>query len=324
MRDGIYHSNDEWKFVFKTTNIRFMNNLSSIDLNLLVVLDALLAEQHVSRAALRIHKSQPAVSHALRRLRDLLDDPLLVRRGGKLETTPFARSLAPELAAILGKLQALLAPQGFDPAAARRTFRLAMSDYATALLLPRLIKVMRNEAPDCDLIISQGGRETMQSQLIEGEIDLALGVFPERWPDICDQVLFWEDFICVADKSRFPDPLQCDLRRYQESPHILVAVHADSTNEIDTALSRQNAFRRTVAIVPHWRVAVDLVQGTDLILTVARRILSVQNDLSGLVSFHPPIDIPQFAFRQIWHRRRNDDPAHMWLRQNVADLMQDQ
>lgn len=299
-----------------------MNNLSAIDLNLLVVLDALLAEQHVSRAALRLNKSQPAVSHALGRLRILLDDPLLVRRAGQLEVTPFARNLAPELADILRQLQDLLITPGFDPATARRTFRLAMSDYGAALLLPRLIKVLRKESPHSDLVVSQAGRDVMQSQVIEGEIDLALGVFPERRLDVCDHFLFSEDFICVADKTRFPDMAACSLSQYLASPHILVALRADSTSEIDVALTRVGEQRRNVVIVPHWRIAVDLVRGTDLILTVARRIVAGQDKFEGLFMFEPPIDIPKFAFRQIWHRRRDGDPAHIWLRQIVARLLE--
>lgn len=302
-----------------------MNNLSAIDLNLLVVLDALLAERHVSRAALRLNKSQPAVSHALGRLRLLLDDPLLVRRGGRLEATPFARSLAPELAAILGQLQKLLETPGFDPATARRTFRLAMSDYGATLLLPRLIRMLRKDAPFCDLVVGQAGREVMQSQVIEGEIDLALGVFPERRKDICDQVLFREKFICVADKGHFPESADINLDRYLACDHILVSLHADSAsaNEIEAALGRLGVFRRNVVIVPHWSLAVDLVRGTDLILTVARSIVPAPDHLDGLFVFAPPFDIPSFAFRQIWHQRRDSDPAHLWLRQMVAGLLAD-
>lgn len=300
-----------------------MNNLAAIDLNLLVVLDALLAEQHVSRAALRLNKSQPAVSHALGRLRLLLDDPLLVRRGGKLEATPFARSLAPELAAVLTQLQALLTLPGFDPATAQRTFRLAMSDYGAALLLPRLTKLLRTEAPLCDLVVSQAGREMMQSQVIEGDIDLALGVFPDGRADVRAQVLFSEDFISVADRASFAGATTCSLADYLARPHILVALNAESTSEIETALGRRGAFRRNAVIVPHWHMAVDLVRGTDLILTVARRIVPVGDQAGGLFVFKPPVDIHSFAFRQIWHQRRDNDPAHIWLRQTVARLLSD-
>jgi DNA-binding transcriptional LysR family regulator len=302
-----------------------MNNLSAIDLNLLVVLDALLAERHVSRAALRLNKSQPAVSHALGRLRLLLDDPLLVRRGGKLEATPFARSLAPELAALLGQLHELLKTPGFDPFTTHRAFRLAMSDYGAAILLPGLIKVLRKDAPLCDVVVSQAGREFMQSQVIEGEIDLALAVFPERRADICDQVLFREEFVCVADKGHFPDGADVSLEHYLASAHILVSLHADSAsaNEIEVALGQLGVFRRNMVIVPHWSIAVDLVRGTDLILTVARSILPAPDYLDGLFVFAPPFDIPSFAFRQIWHQRRENDPAHIWLRQTVARLLSD-
>ena len=155
-----------------------MNNLGGIDLNLLVVLDALLAERHVSRAALRLNKSQPAVSHALARLRTLFDDPLLVRHGGQLELTVRALEIAPQLAGALAHMRQLMGSQPFDPRRERRAFRLAMSDYAALVLLPRLMAVLRRQAPYVDLIVSQASREVMMSQVVDGEIDLALGVFP--------------------------------------------------------------------------------------------------------------------------------------------------
>ncbi|MEK1949364.1 MAG: LysR family transcriptional regulator, partial [Ensifer adhaerens] len=136
-----------------------MNNLTGIDLNLLVVLDALLTERHVSRAAVRLNKSQPAVSHALARLRELFDDPLLVRHGGRLEPTIRALELAPRLVEAMGRVRSLLAPAGFDPATERHVFRLAMSDYGAAVLLPKLMATLRAEAPYIDLIVSQASRE---------------------------------------------------------------------------------------------------------------------------------------------------------------------
>jgi DNA-binding transcriptional LysR family regulator len=131
-----------------------MNDLRRIDLNLLVILDALLSEQHVTRAAERLHLSQPAVSHALARLRDLLGDPLLVRAGASLVPTSRALELMAPLAEALAQVQSLLAPNAFDPATAKRTFRLAMSDYGAAIVLPGLIRTLRHEAPGIDLQIS--------------------------------------------------------------------------------------------------------------------------------------------------------------------------
>jgi DNA-binding transcriptional LysR family regulator len=161
-----------------------MNDLRRIDLNLLVILDALLSEQHVTRAAERLHLSQPAVSHALARLRDLLGDPLLVRAGAGLVPTSRAMELMAPLTEALAQVQSLLAPNAFDPATTRRTFRLAMSDYGAAIVLPGLIRTLRSEAPGIDLQISHASREGMLDGILNGDIDIAVGVF-RKCPTNC-------------------------------------------------------------------------------------------------------------------------------------------
>lgn len=163
-------------------NMQLMNDLRRIDLNLLVILDALLSEQHVTRAAERLHLSQPAVSHALARLRDLLGDALLVRQGSSLVPTARALELAMPLAEALAQVQALLEPNRFDPASAKRTFRVAMSDYSAAIFLPGLVRTLRREAPGIDLQIIQASREGMLDGVLNGDIDLAAGVFPTCLP----------------------------------------------------------------------------------------------------------------------------------------------
>ena len=154
-----------------------MNNLARIDLNLLVTLHVLLSEKHLAcRRAL--HRSQPAVSHALARLRDIFGDPLLVRRAGRLELTARANELVEPLNDVLGRLGALIEPPAFDPSAATRVFRIAMSDYGARIVLPALVKTLRADAPGIELIVSQATREAMRMQLMDGEVDLALGVLP--------------------------------------------------------------------------------------------------------------------------------------------------
>lgn len=138
------------------------NPLQRVDLNLLVTLHALMTERHISRAAVRLHKSQPAVSHALAHLRALFGDPLLVRRGGKLELTARARELSQPLEDVLAQLGALLAPSAFDASEAQRVFRLVMSDYGARTVLPGLMRRLRTEAPGIDLVVTQSTREMMQ------------------------------------------------------------------------------------------------------------------------------------------------------------------
>ncbi|WP_246810351.1 LysR family transcriptional regulator [Ensifer sp. ENS08] len=298
-----------------------MNNLGAFDLNLLVVLDALLAERHVSRAALRLNKSQPAVSHALARLRALFDDPLLVRHGGQLEPTVRALEIAPQLAEALAHMRLLMGSQPFDPAREPHVFRLAMSDYAALVLLPQLMTVLRRQAPNVDILVSQASREVMMAQAVDGEIDLALGVFPTLAEDLRTSLLFEEHFACLADRASLGGETTMDLSAYLQRPHILVSLRGDTGNEIDLALSAIGHKRRIALALPHWSAAPGLVPGTDLVLTVARRILPRDRGAGPLAIFAPPFAIPPFAFRQIWHRRRDGDPAHRWLRDLITGIL---
>ncbi|MEN5059584.1 LysR family transcriptional regulator [Luteimonas sp. TWI1416] len=295
-----------------------MNNLRRMDLNLLVTLHALLSERHISRAALRLHRSQPAVSHALAHLRRLFDDPLLVRRAGKLDLTERASALVQPLTEALEQLGALLDPPAFDPASARRTVRLAMSDYGARVLLPGLARTLRSQAPGIDLVVSQASRESMLADIIDGEIEMALGVFPGRHPEpVRRHTLFVEDFASLADTSTVPPSGTLDRQAWLARPHVLVALRAESDNEIDRALARDGLHRRVAMTLPHWGVANDLIAGTDLILTVARRNLDSVAADPRLRIFAPPLAIPPFDFDLIWHQRRERDPSHTWLRDTV-------
>jgi DNA-binding transcriptional LysR family regulator len=296
-----------------------MNSLAGIDLNLLVVLEALLAERHVSRAALRLNKSQPAISHALARLRHLLDDPLLVRRAGGLEPTARAMEIAPALTEALDRMRHLLAPAGFDPATERRMFRLAMSDYGAAVILPALLPLLRARAPHVDLVVSQASREVMVSQIVDGEIDLAFGVFPGLDRSVRSHRLFDEQFACLADAASLGAEKAMDLATYLGRPHALVDLRPERQSEVDKALAELGHKRRLCLVIPHWGVAPRLIAGTDLVLTAASRILPAADN--GLCVFAPPFEIPAFQFTQIWHKRRDGDPAHQWLRSQLQHLL---
>ncbi|TPM38516.1 LysR family transcriptional regulator [Mesorhizobium sp. B2-3-4] len=296
-----------------------MNSLAGIDLNLLVVLEALLAERHVSRAALRLNRSQPAVSHALARLRHLLDDPLLVRRQGGLEPTARAMEIGSALTETLDGMRHLLAPAGFDPATERRTFRLAMSDYGAMVILPVLLPLLRVQAPHVDLVVSQASREVMASQVLDGEIDLAFGVFSGLDRSVRSHRLFDERFACLADAASLRDGRAMDLTTYLERPHALVDLRPERQSEVDKALAGLGHKRRLCLTIPHWGVAPRLIAGTDLVLTAASRILPAHGD--GLCVFAPPFEIPAFEFTQIWHKRRDGDPAHQWLRSRLEALL---
>jgi len=297
-----------------------MDDLRRIDLNLLLTLHALLSEQHVSRAAVRLHRSQPAVSHALAQLREMFADPLLVRRGGRLQLSSLAQALREPLEQALAQLDGLLVSPRFEPARARRTFRLAMSDYGARVVLPGLVRLLRREAPEIDLVVSQGSREAMLGQLIDGEVDLALGVFPELPSEVQVQLLFEESFVCLADAHSLPSNGELPLVQWLARPHVLVAVRPGIDNEIDLALKALGERRRIALTLPHWGVAQGLIIGTDLILTVARRSLVGAPLEPHLCMFAPPLPIAPFAFTQAWHSRREGDAGHRWLRERIRAL----
>ncbi len=295
-----------------------MNDLRRIDLNLLVILDALLSEQHVTRAAERLHLSQPAVSHALARLRDLLGDPLLVRAGATLAPTARALELVAPLAEALAQVQSLLVPNSFDPASARRTFRVAMSDYGAAIILPGLIRTLRREAPGIDLQISHASREGMLDGVLTGDIDLAAGVFPELPNELRSTPLFEEHYVCLLDRQSLPADGQLDLPTYLSRPHVLLEMRGSGTPEIERALTALRERRRVAISLPHWSVAPQFISGTDLILTVASRALN-DIDRESLIVVPPPFEIAPFTFVLAWHKRRGGDQALNWLNQRIEE-----
>ncbi|WP_342609157.1 LysR family transcriptional regulator [Vibrio tritonius] len=300
-----------------------MDNLRQIDLNLLTVLHALLIEKHVTRAATRLHKSQPAVSHSLALLRAHFDDPLLVRRGGHMELTAKADALIQPLSDTLTRLSGLLgSDRGFDSSNATGRFKLAMSDYATRIVLPRLVKYCRTHAPGIDLAISQVSRDTMLTQLTDGELDLALGLFPDAPNHIRVQTLFMENYISIANENSLPEGRNLSLEEWLERPHILVALRPDSRDEIERALALLGLERRIAVAMTHWGTAIDLLENTDLVLTVASRAIEASERYKNLRRFTPPLELPTFAYQQGWHNRWEHDPAHQWLRQAVVKCSQ--
>ena len=296
--------------------------LRNIDLNLLVVLDALLTEKHVTRTGARLHLSQPAISHSLSKLRVLLDDPILIRQGSEVVLSALAQNLQAPLKEILSQIEILLGKSiDFVPANSHRTFRLAMSDYGAAIVLPKLLRQLRAEAPNTTLVVTQDSRHGMLEQIAQGKIDLALGVFPNLSADISSEVLFEETFSCLLDRSTLPANGQLDLDNYLLRPHISVSVDGCSNGEIDRLLRDDGLQRRIAVSVPHWRTAPSMISNTDLILTVATRTLDNALLDEELVSLSPPLPIPPFPFVQLWHNRFGEDPAHRWLREQVRQVV---
>lgn len=295
-----------------------------IDPNLLPVLAALLRERSVSRAAARLGRSQPAVSHALARLRAQLGDPLLVRVGQRLTLTPRAEALREPLQSLLTSLAALVRPPAaFDPATTARRFVVASTDYIATLVLPRLLPALRRAAPNIDLHLRPGTRAVF-TELGEGDADLAFVVRVQTEAGIRARKLFTDRFVCVV-RDGHPAARKLDLPTFLKHPHGLIAPLGAAGSFVDDALRDQGLGPRRVAVVvPHFALAPAVVVDTDLILTLPERIAHLL-----LAAGHPlrvvplPLRLAAFDVQVAWHDRVHKDPAVAWLRGQLLAAMRE-
>ncbi|MFO0744100.1 MAG: LysR family transcriptional regulator [Myxococcota bacterium] len=307
-------------------------NLAALDMNLLVVLDALLRERHVTRAAAVLGVSQSACSHALARLRTLLGDPLLVRDRQALVLTPRADALAGPLAAALAALRGALAPpEAFAPRTAKKRFTIATADYGQLVVLPPLLARLGAEAPGIDLVVRDFGGKPVAESLASGECDLAMGPpdgvrtggKPPPRPTaagIRDRRIFRDRFVCVARRGHPRIGERLDLETYIALPHAFVAPRGTPGGAVDDALAERGMQRRVALMVQHFLVAPWAVASSDLIVTIAERLAKAFAERLPLAIYEPPLALPRFAIHVMWHERTQRDPAHKWLRDLVVEV----
>ncbi|WP_437780964.1 LysR family transcriptional regulator [Sorangium sp. So ce1097] len=298
-------------------------HLASIDLNLLVVFDALLAEGSVTRAAARVGLSQSAMSHALGRLRALIDDPVLVRTPRGMIPTPRAQELAGPIREALAQIEATVARSPrFDPATARRSFSVATVDYVELILLPRLVQKLFADAPFVDLVARPYDSD-MWGSMETGKVDLAIGMFPSMPAGFYRQRLLEEHYMCVVRRNHPVVRSKLTLKMYTSLPHALISPRGDGGGRVDEVLAEQGLSRRVALQIPHFLVAAHIVAQTDLVLTVPARIAQVFADMEALRVMKPPLELGGFSLDQVWHERQAKDPAHMWLRGIFAEIARD-
>jgi DNA-binding transcriptional LysR family regulator len=302
--------------------IEFMQDvhLHSLDLNLLVALDALIAERGVTRAAERLGLSQPAVSHALARLRKTLGDPLLVRSPRGMDLTPRAQGIAAPLARALVDLAAAVRPPApFDPAASTRRFRIATDDYPERLVLPKLLARLWREGPGVEVEVMTTGPRSGHD-LADGLADAVIapaGVIGSL-PGAYTQHLFDERFVCLSRVRHPTIGRRLTLDTYIALPHLLVSPGGRPGSIVDKALSKLGRRRRVAVVVPHFLAALPIVRQSDVVVTIGRRLALASRE--GLRIHAPPLELPGFGVSLFWHEREHGDPAHAWFRRIVASV----
>jgi len=300
-------------------------HVEGLDLNLLVALRALLAEQHVTRAAARVGLTQPAMSHALARLRIVLGDPLLVRTRSGMTLTPRAKKLIVPLDRIFADVAELVAPpEPFDPARSMRTFRVATTDYVELVLMPAVLSRLWREAPNVNVHLRTFGVRALDD-LEDDRIDVALGplaVSGGTSKQVRFQRLFAERFVCVVRQDHPSVGRRLSLEQLLGLPHALITPGGSAGGVVDTALAKLGKRRRVVVEVPHFLVAPFLVEKTDVILTLAERVARTLAPVVRLRTLAPPreLALPGFDISLVWHERHQTDPAHIWFRSLVAKV----
>lgn len=292
-----------------------------LDLNLLRTLAVLLEERQVSRAAARLNLTQSAVSHALQRLRRHFDDRLLIRRGGEMIPTPRAEALVDALADVLAAVDRLVAPGEFDPATATGTLRIATSDYGSAIILPHVVHALALAAPRLTVAYSDLSDDTFQ-QLESGFIDLVLSG-QESLGDMRTETLFTERFVIMVRGDHPCLGQAMTIAEYTRWPHVVVDLLYSRLLGIDRRLKPLGRSRSIGVRLPHFLAAPFLAQHSELLVPVPERLAGLYAASLGLAVVEPPpeLDLGRFDYVQIWDRRRDNDPVHVWLRGLVRDAV---
>lgn len=288
--------------------------LRHIDLNLLRVFDAVVSERSVSRAAVQLSLTQPAVSHALARLRIACGDAILERHGRAMVPTAHAAALLPQVRALLAQAQRIFSSTAhFDAAQSQRSFQVGASDYAVQRLLPPVLASVRRTAPGVRLRVLHAGRSDALDLLHAGAIDLALGVFNSADDSLQLRTVLEEPYACAMAAGHPLARGTLTLPRYLQAAHLQVLVQPGRLGAIEQTLARLGVERRVAMTSAHFGPAVALVAATDLLLTAPRGLFGPRPSANGLHMAPPPFALEPYRHQIAASKRAMADPGIAWL-----------
>lgn len=291
----------------------------ALDGRALKILLTVLEEGSVSAAAVRLEMSQPAVSHALDRLREIFGDPLFVKAGRGIRPTAHAHALGERARVVLDDLRALTVPPRFEPGAVALHFTLAANDYQRDLLLPGLLRRLRAQAPRLSISVIPSGIPSPQ-QLRSDRCDLILSPYPPEAEDILQKRLFSDRSVCFYDPQVRQPPRT--LAEYLAAQHIALMFNEGERGKLDDRLQARGMRRQIALTVPNFSGVAPFLRGSDLLATLPS--LLRHGSLSDLAWVAPPFELEPLTLYMLWHRRNQLDPAHQWLRealeQTAAEL----
>ena len=309
-------------------------NFRTLDLNLLRVFDEVMTERSLTRAARKLSLTQPAVSNALRRFRDVVGDELIKRSGQSMAPTPRALALWPAVREALRALQEVLTPSTFVPAQANTTFVLAMADATAAQLMPGLIEVMDRDAPGVSIRVVPLTTRDPRRLLEKEEADLAIGYFPAAFADLTareqagesvafsHQRLYSGEYVCVMRRGHPLADAPLTLDRYCAARHLLVSFSGRPFGFVDAALAVHGRERRIVLTVNQFFTAGKVVTHSNLLTVLPRHFVGVTGMADQLLLRELPFAVPTVHVDALWHHRLHRAGAHQWLRATILTLAQ--
>lgn len=296
--------------------------MNNCDLELLRAFCALMSERSVSRAAERLKLSQPAMSHALARLRKLFDDPLLLRSRGGMAPTKRAINIEPRIRAVLQEVDAVVAtPEKFDPHNVSRTFVLTATEYSEFVLLPALMARIREEAPGIRIEIRAPNQNRMLDWLEAGEIDLRIAWVRNAIGSLRSRALFQDSLVCIARRDHPAVGNTLTLTQFLTLPHARPEVIGRTTTAqaIDEAVSARGGKLRVGLALQNYLTIPHVVASSDFIATLPRRLVEKLTPELPIKLLEPPLRLPRMRYAAFWHDRSHTDAGHQWLRRIIAE-----
>jgi len=299
-------------------------HLSRIDLNLFVVFDAIYTEGGITLAAKRLSLTQPAISHALGRLRELFDDPLFMRQGKGMIPTPLARVMIDPVRHSLQGFEATLQRvDRFDPATARKHFTVGMRDVRELTVLPNLLRTVTRAAPLIDIAVVRAERKQLETELATGTLDAAIDVRLALSDEVRRQMINAERLVVIVRAGHPTVGRELDLETYLSQDHILVSSRRRGFGVEDYELSRHGLKRRIRLRCQHYFAACRVVSETNLLLTMAERYARIVNRLFRNRVLQFPLAVPDYDAYLYWHVNAEADPANQWLRKQLLNAFRE-
>jgi DNA-binding transcriptional LysR family regulator len=296
--------------------------MANLDLNLLVIFEAIMQEQSITAAAQRLYMTQPSVSNAVTRMRHAWGDPLFVKEGRGIKPTPYAQNLWQQISGSLTTIRQATQKESFNVARTERTFRIALTDWMADIFWLPIRKLIEQEAPGLN-IHAVPYAVNAEQLLLDAEVDLVLDYYAGSSPHVKTQWIFDNHFVCAMGAQNPLANKDLSLEEFINAEHLLMSLSGKAYGSVDEALKKQNAQRRIAMTVNHFSNIPKILQGTNLITTIPLPIIFNSVNDGKLVISDPPIEISPGPISMTWHNRLDQDQAMLWLRDKIQQVIKE-